>query len=775
MKDTSANFGSRYKYWAFISYSGKDKKWGEWLINKIENYRIPRSLVGLKTGCGAIPARIYPVFRDRDELRASQDVANALKAALDLSHYLIVVCSPNSADPESWVNKEIIEFKSMGRDSGVIAMIVAGEPFASERPGSESKECFPAALRHKLDTKGQLTTERVEPLAADVTRENDNPRVSRRKALLKVIARMIDVDFDTLAQRDRRRRRQKMAAWSAAGLSLLIAFGWLTALWVNTTRISTSQELAKQSLEKIQTEKDLGALLGVYAYYMYPTPAAYDALLTTVSENPNLVTFLRRGIDVSSIALSPDNRLVAVADCVNTECVGRDIYLYELATRRQAIDPLHVNAKNISEMVFNPEGSRLLVVTNDGEFHQLLELDTSRPDSPGVTLYRDRQPISNISMSDDNRFYSVALRGGEFKIFDRKAGGRKCGDIIEGNETKFAFSPDGTLFAVASGVRHQMRLIEMQSCESVQWWIPDDRVAALAFTSNGERLITIMPDGTVTEWSVASRKQIDRYSVTKYTLNGYLHTFSHDAALLASKHGNEIRVFDLAKRRRLHEMLQDEFLGRIQMNQIKDEMQQLQIASLQGHMGSPRLFVISGDGTTLVSVDDQQVVIPWTIKGSPFVENLEDGSPYEVSDKNATEATSADNRLRAKVSEETEGCTGDYTWNCKRWIKLTLFDASTNLQIKTLVTGGDSSPALESPWVEFYGEGEVIVGRGTSQQLWHIDSKSLVERACRMANRSLTTAELQEYLGWRQWLATGKLTPNCKLTTNPRSSNKRIW
>ncbi len=32
-----------FKYWAFISHSRKDKKWGIWLQHAIETYRVPKN------------------------------------------------------------------------------------------------------------------------------------------------------------------------------------------------------------------------------------------------------------------------------------------------------------------------------------------------------------------------------------------------------------------------------------------------------------------------------------------------------------------------------------------------------------------------------------------------------------------------------------------------------------------------------------------------------------------------------------------------------------
>ena len=62
------------KYFAFISYSHRDERWAKWLHKKLETYRPPRRLVGRKTSFGTVPARIPPVFRDRDELASAVDL-----------------------------------------------------------------------------------------------------------------------------------------------------------------------------------------------------------------------------------------------------------------------------------------------------------------------------------------------------------------------------------------------------------------------------------------------------------------------------------------------------------------------------------------------------------------------------------------------------------------------------------------------------------------------------------------------------------------------------
>jgi tetratricopeptide (TPR) repeat protein len=55
-------------YWAFVSYSSKDRKWGEWLHRRLENYPIPAEFRGMEIFAGAVFGKnLRPVFRDRDD------------------------------------------------------------------------------------------------------------------------------------------------------------------------------------------------------------------------------------------------------------------------------------------------------------------------------------------------------------------------------------------------------------------------------------------------------------------------------------------------------------------------------------------------------------------------------------------------------------------------------------------------------------------------------------------------------------------------------------
>lgn len=221
-----------YRYWAFISYSNKDRSWARWLHRAIESYGIPAQLVGHETPVGEpAPKRFYPVFLDREELPASSDLGHEIENALRASRYLIIVCSPH-ASQSRWVNREIEAFSELGRDDRVFAFIVDGEPHSGD-----AQECFPAALKQ------------IEPVAADARPQGDG----KANARLKLLAGMLGVSFDALKQRDVQRQIRRLQVMVAVAFVLILTFAGL-AWYANEQR-------AKAVAARLEAESVLEFLL----------------------------------------------------------------------------------------------------------------------------------------------------------------------------------------------------------------------------------------------------------------------------------------------------------------------------------------------------------------------------------------------------------------------------------------------------------------------------------------------------------------------------------
>ena len=83
----------QYKYFAFISYSSRDTKWGKRLQRRLENYRLPIALCRSR-GWQRRPLR--PVFFAPTDIQPG-GLSEELQERLKASRNLIVICSPDSA------------------------------------------------------------------------------------------------------------------------------------------------------------------------------------------------------------------------------------------------------------------------------------------------------------------------------------------------------------------------------------------------------------------------------------------------------------------------------------------------------------------------------------------------------------------------------------------------------------------------------------------------------------------------------------------------------
>lgn len=228
-------------YRAFISYSHADQKWASWLMRRLEGYRVPANLVGSNGRDGPIPAKLGKFFRDRDELPSAGNLSKTINDALEKSHALIVICSPSSAQSQ-WVNAEIDAFREKGNEDNILSFIVDGDP-ASRNPGIAS---FPYALI-KPEVEG--APER-EPLAADARKQGDG----RERAFIKLVAGLLGVGFDDLAQREAQQRHRRMAIITGASL-----LGMTLAVVLAVTAYIARNDAERR---QAQAEDILGFMLG---------------------------------------------------------------------------------------------------------------------------------------------------------------------------------------------------------------------------------------------------------------------------------------------------------------------------------------------------------------------------------------------------------------------------------------------------------------------------------------------------------------------------------
>jgi tetratricopeptide (TPR) repeat protein len=265
-------------FWAFLSYSSHDRASAMWLHRALETYKVPRRLVGRPTPAGPpAPRRFRPVFRDRAELAANDDLSARIASVLAQSAYLIVICSRDAAKSR-WVDEEILRFRALHGGSRILAVI------AEDLPEDAPQDCFPAALRQRLDATGN--PQPYEPIAADPRPSGDG----RRMARLKLLAAMLGVGLDELVRRDSQRRHRQMVGITAASVAGLVVAGALaTAALIARNEAQRQRAHAEGLIEfmltdlrkKLEPSGRLDAMDGVgreaLDYYAAQDPVHVDA------------------------------------------------------------------------------------------------------------------------------------------------------------------------------------------------------------------------------------------------------------------------------------------------------------------------------------------------------------------------------------------------------------------------------------------------------------------------------------------------------------------
>lgn len=218
----------QFKYFAFISYSSHDTKWGKRLHKKLESYSIPSTLCK-KHGWKRKP--LNPIFFAPYEIQPGT-LSEELKDRLRESRHLIVICSPYSAQ-SYWVGLEIEFFHQLGRTKDIHFFIIDGVP----NSGDKTTECF----NNKIKELGI-----PEILGANIREKVYRwSWLNRERAYVQIVTKLLGVEFDSIWQRHKRMLWQKIILW-IIGLTAVLAA--LTGTWLTNRPVDVKVSLNEVSV-----------------------------------------------------------------------------------------------------------------------------------------------------------------------------------------------------------------------------------------------------------------------------------------------------------------------------------------------------------------------------------------------------------------------------------------------------------------------------------------------------------------------------------------------
>lgn len=253
------------KYFAFISYNHQDAQEAYRLQKKLEHYSLPTTTMRMYS---LEKNPMKPVFFAETDIQPG-NLNDELQRRLDNSKFLIVVCSPASAQ-SVWVGKEILYYIEKGRKDQILLFVVDGVPGS----GDPATECFNPVIKEHLSMAylGANIHEEVASLPKSLWRE---------RAYTQIVSKMLGLEFDDLWQRYRRALRRRKIIRLATMLVALVLI--VLAAWWASRPISMTLEMSEASPANGQLYADEGVvsfMLGETAYadtiHGLPTELAFN-------------------------------------------------------------------------------------------------------------------------------------------------------------------------------------------------------------------------------------------------------------------------------------------------------------------------------------------------------------------------------------------------------------------------------------------------------------------------------------------------------------------
>lgn len=531
------------KYWAFISYSHHDKFWGEWLHRSLESYRMPRRLVGRPGRDGPVPKRLFPIFRDTEELPASGSLSKEIHDALASSRCLVVICSPASAQ-SNYVNEEIHYFKSFRRADRVFCLITAGEPNASATDGNEDRECFPKVFRYEVLRNGHATETLAQPIAADVR----GGRKTRNTAKLKLLAGILGLDYDELRRRDVRRKHQRIlgtvASFLVIGMILVTTWLWQEKekkQQINLQKIETYTLTGKRELEAGDSEKAAAYLAD--AYRLGGEGIRQRLLLARAMRGLDMQgnTIASLAAPIREIRFDPNGQYMLTR---SGEC---RVDVWDTQTLA-CVATLDDKQENIEVAVFTPNGRKIITCGLD----RLVRIWETRTGQMVNRLDQHRSLLTALAVSPDGHFFATLGADGSgvvWRLNERSLLTRLKGQIAI--RPPAVFSPDGTRLATLGYVGDTLCVWGIETGDLLHTIPVNEDTESLCYTPDGRHILAPGKGG-----------ELQLIDTTNYEVAYTLQTASEElvysgiaaedeSAVLLTASG-EVQVWDLKKHKQVH-------------------------------------------------------------------------------------------------------------------------------------------------------------------------------------------------------------------------------
>lgn len=234
------------KYYAFISYSRKDKKVANWLHTQLEKYGYPKDLVNVEL---LPPHEKYmrPIFLDTKDMQVEErPFTDRIQSALENSRFLLLISSRNAAK-SSFVDKEIRYFlKTHDNNYSLIIPLFVDEV---------TDDSIPIAI------KKTSIMERHFPIYNTLLSEESE---ANKYCLYQIVAYMLGVNFSDIYNRYEayssiKRSRVRKRIWFVVSTLVVIAAS-LGMAWYEGLKVIEKRD------DLVQFERNVFPAAVVFGY-----------------------------------------------------------------------------------------------------------------------------------------------------------------------------------------------------------------------------------------------------------------------------------------------------------------------------------------------------------------------------------------------------------------------------------------------------------------------------------------------------------------------------